>query len=167
MQFQALRAFLITFATAAALTIPASPALADSGSGSYCWEDIDTGIVRCFDTAVELAVDIAPITSDVVDRSASTRYYTLATWYEDINYGGATYLTRSTNSAYCAGGSYSNDFPTTPVNWNNEVSSFRTSWGCVGTIFDLPGGGGSTYGPTTAAPNVGSMNDRGTSLNVH
>jgi hypothetical protein len=155
------RIILVSAAVAVALVVPASPALAaESAAGDYCWENLDTAEVHCFDTESELAADLAPQT---FARSAAATMYTLATWYEDTNYGGTYFVTRSSNSSLCLTGSTTLNFSS---GWNNRVSSYKTWYGCAGTIYDGTSGTGSSFGPSTAASSVGSMNDKATSFRL-
>jgi hypothetical protein len=145
--------------TAGLALVPAAPAAADA-TGDFCWEDLDTGGVRCFASADELYADLgAP--AAVAARSAAETQYTLGTFYEDISYGGAFYLVRSSNSTLCATGSTTLNLPSA---WNNRISSYKTWYGCSGTLYDGTAGTGASYGPSTAAPSVGSMNDKASSV---
>ena len=81
----------------------------------------------------------------------------------DAGYGGAYYLVRSSNSALCASGSTTVNLPSA---WNDRISSFKTWYGCSGTIYDGTAGSGASYGPSTAASSVGSMNDKASSVRV-
>jgi hypothetical protein len=53
-----------------------------------------------------------------------------------------------------------------PSAWNDRISSFKTWYGCSGTIYDGTAGSGASYGPSTAASSVGSMNDKASSVRV-
>lgn len=155
------RTILTCVAVAAALVVPASPAFAaEDPAGDYCWENLDTAEVHCFATEAELAADLA---RQAFGRSATATLYTLGTFYEDASYGGAFYLVRSSNSTLCATGSATVNLPSA---WDNRISSFKSWYGCSGTIFDGLAGSGSSYGPSTAAASVGSMNDRASSVRV-
>ncbi|HTL41983.1 MAG TPA: hypothetical protein VL294_10970 [Pseudolysinimonas sp.] len=155
------RTILLCAAIATALIVPAAPAFAaENSAGDYCWENLDTAEVHCFGTEAELSADLAPQT---FARSAATTLYTLATWYENTGYGGAYFVTRSSNSALCVSGSTTLNFSSS---WNNRVSSYKTWYGCAGTIYDGTSGTGSSFGPSTAASSVGSMNDKASSFRL-
>lgn len=155
------RITLLCAAVVAALVIPAAPAFAaDDPAGDFCWENLDTAEVHCFDTEAELSADLAP---PMFARSAAATMYTLATWYEDTGYGGSYFVTRSSNSALCVSGSTTLNFSS---GWNNRVSSYKTWYGCAGTIYDGTSGTGSSFGPSTAASSVGSMNDKASSFRL-
>lgn len=154
------RITLTVAAVVVALVVPASPAFAADPAGDYCWENLDTAEVQCFGSEAELTADLAP---QSFARTAATTLYTLGTFYEDVSYGGAYYLVRSSNSTLCATGSATVNLPSA---WNDRISSYKTWYGCAGTIYDGTGASGSSYGPSTAASSVGSMNDRASSVRV-
>jgi hypothetical protein len=162
----------IAFVAAAALSLIASPAWAAEKPGlDYCWQNADNGRTQCFvdeetmHAAVEEQTHTVIAQPGVAARSASAlaTTYVLATWYEDSGYGGAFTQTMSTNSATCSGGFLALNFSPT---FNNRVSSYKTWYGCSGKIYAGANQTGVFYGPSTAAPSVGALNDAATSFKL-
>ncbi len=174
------RAFAAFFAvTTGALLLAGGPtqaapsAPADSGRDDVCWANADTGKVQCFPNEAAFRDAVAEQTGTVLDdpesgsasgaSAALLTTYTLARFYEDANYLGATLSVTSLNSATCATGSVAANFSAT---WNDRVSSFRSYLSCTTRIFEDPGQAGTWFGYSVNAPGVGALNDEASSYRV-
>jgi hypothetical protein len=78
--------------------------------------------------------------------------------YDDINYGGGTYLLTS------PGGNCDSGLPSlVPYGWNDRVSSFKSYDGCITALFRNTNYGGTRVGYSTNKSSLGSFNDQASS----
>ncbi|MGC4174482.1 hypothetical protein [Demequina sp.] len=164
------RVISIAAIAGAAALIGAAPSLADgeSDDNPVCWLNTDDGSFACFDSYADFAEASGVAPTGAARGSASIEPYAtyiLAVFYEDAAYGGASYNITTSNSSLCSGFHYYGS--SMPSGWNDRVSSFDAYGTCRVKIWADAGYSGSTYGPSTGASSMGSMNDQASSYQIY
>lgn len=178
---------LATVASVVGMTVlGAVPAHAsEKVPSNSCWIDGITGESLCVDAGVDLVAqvlkekDIRIVAPDgaviagkqyssssvaqATDVSAQAAYV-VSIVYDNINYGGGSTVITGVSTG-CT--SYSYGYVSlSAIGWSGRVSSFRSYLNCRTAIFDLEYYGGTRYGYTVNASQLGAMNDRADSWRV-
>ena len=180
-------ALVATFTFTGASAANAAPkASTDSPqSAASCWADISSGQSICVgagedliatveaeagvDISVPAGMPIGGITTssartaasllkvNAVASTAATQRVVSAV-YDDINYGGGTFVMTATGAG-C-------DWGITNIatyGWNDRVSSFKSYAGCTTALFKNINFGGTKVGYATNKASLGTMNDAASS----
>jgi hypothetical protein len=176
-------ALVATFTLAGGATANAAtashPSKAAAANGS-CWVDITTDQSLCVAAGVDLVAAVrseagvnlsAPTGTRVggVTMTKAARVASLLTVqasgsqivsavYDDINYGGNSFLLSSDGSGCDWGLS-----TLVPYGWNDRVSSFKSFAGCKTALFKNTNFGGTQSGYSSYKASLGSMNDAASS----
>ncbi|MDQ1543305.1 MAG: hypothetical protein QOK08_943, partial [Actinomycetota bacterium] len=101
-------------------------------------------------------VNTAQASASLLSTNTTTTVKVLSALYDDINYGGGTYVM---TGAACGGSiSYTGN-----VGWNDRASSFKSFNGCSTAIYQNINFGGTRFGYYSYATSFGSMNDQASS----
>ncbi|HEY4267994.1 MAG TPA: peptidase inhibitor family I36 protein [Galbitalea sp.] len=159
-------------------TAAATPAATAEAS---CWLDITTGQSLCVPDGVSLVATVEATTGIVITVPAGTvvggvavskglasasllttasaqTSHVVSALYDDINYGGGTYL-MTASAAGCNWGIAS----LVGAGWNDRASSFKSYSGCTTAIYQNTNYGGTRLGFATNKASFGSMNDAASS----
>lgn len=161
-------------ASISAITIAGAPASA----GNSCWADVTTGETLCVPAGQDLLAAVAAKGIQLVFEddavvagrevaagfgpSSAAAQTVVSIIYDDINYGGGSFVMSQSSTTSCAGWTFTYADLTT-IGWNDRASSFRSYAGCSTTLWDNAGFGGTQIGPSGNLSSLGSMNDRGSS----
>ncbi len=164
----------------AAYASPPSPD-ATSAPLQSCWVDTSTQQSLCVPTGEDLIAAVreqdgitidVPAGTEVSDvkitsahiLAATTLSVTAATAvepvsiiYDDINYGGGSFILSSGSG--CGAGLSS----LVPYGWNDRASSFKSYNGCLTALYVNINYGGSHVGYSSSKASFGSLNDSGSS----
>ena len=153
-------------------------------SQASCWLDITTGQSLCVPDGVSLISRVEATTGKVISVPAGTvvggvavssgvasasllataspqsalASHVVSALYDDINYGGGTYL-MTADAAGCDWGIAS----LVGAGWNDRASSFKSYGGCLTAIYQNTNYGGTRLGFATNKASFGSMNDAASS----
>ncbi|WP_412161436.1 hypothetical protein [Curtobacterium flaccumfaciens] len=113
----------------------------------------------------ELGGEAAPTSCShaAISPAATQASIAISTIYDNAGYGGSSY-TIST-SANCNADAWGFQ-DINVIGWYGRVSSFKNYSGCKTAVFESTKYGGSHYGYTTNASNLGAMNDKAKSWRV-
>ncbi|MGW9167220.1 hypothetical protein [Agromyces sp. NPDC055658] len=182
---------LATAATSGALILGGTaPAFAaesahapDTGS---CWVQVDTNESLCVDEGVDLVAAVAKekgvrivaedgaiiagkpykasnVSAFDVGTQAS---YVVGILYDDVDYGGGSFVMSVTSSAGCTTGTAYGYTSLVGWGWNDRASSFHSYIGCKSAVFENTSYIGSQYGYYINASRFGVMNDKASSWRV-
>jgi hypothetical protein len=164
MHMKGLATALLVIAGALGTAAPAAAA-----EGDECWIDGTTGIARCYADEQDRRDAVQRITGRVlVEEGESVQLrgalatYTLARFYENASYGGASTIVTHSSSTICSTGSLSNNLLAA---WNDRISSFHSYYGCTTRLYENTGLGGASIAGTDLA-SLGVMNDRASSYKL-
>jgi hypothetical protein len=161
----------LTTVVAVGTMAPARAATADDPAQA-CGVVADTGATACFATSAELESWVESETgtssvSAVPDdqeapaarvSAASDSSFLLAIFYQDANYGGASWSVFATGACNKNKSTWEWEYQFT--SHNDWASSFQGFSNCQVEIFDNIDFTGTTLGPVAQSANVGAMNDR-------
>lgn len=164
----------------ASIAFASSIALTTTGASSAdipqdCWILVETGENVCVDHGEDLAAAVleekgytmltSPADLDGTAARGTLTAYNLGAIYDNLNYGGGSYLFQTTDSAICAAGKVYGTSNLTNIGWNDRLSSFQGINGCRGVIFKNSAFSGGGYGPLGASSYVGDdFNDKASSI---
>jgi hypothetical protein len=156
----------------------ATPTPTDTASQS-CWLDADSGQSLCVPLGVNLISTVESVTGETIDVpvgttvgnfkttsaqasasslkvNAASSLEALSALYDDINYGGGTYLMTGDD---CGGGIANiGNF-----GWNDRASSFQSFSGCLTAVYKDINYGSTRLGYSTNKASFGTMNDAASS----
>ena len=157
-----------------------TPAPAPSAPAqTSCWLNADNGQSLCVPAGVDLIstvesetgytieipagtpvgglkVNGAQASASLLSTNATATVKALSVLYDDINYGGGTYVMTGT----ACGGGIAN---IGNFGWNDRASSFKSFNGCLTAIYKDINYGGTRLGYYTNQSSFGSMNDQASS----
>jgi hypothetical protein len=180
----AIAATLTLAGASAASAITPQPVVTATGaatSQASCWLDITTGQSLCVPDGVNLVSRVEATTGKVISvptgtviggvaissglasasllsTASSTASHVVSALYDNINYGGGTYL-MTADAAGCDWGIAS----LVGAGWNDRASSFKSYGGCLTAIYQNTNYGGTRLGFATNKASFGSMNDAASS----
>ena len=143
---------------------------ASAAAGGSCAVSADTGRSVC-------AASIATATREIRAIEGTAAAYTLAEFYENINYGGGVLrIVGSSCTATYSDKEYTiadltTRFIRTGVTWNDRISSLRTYHSCDARLYQDTHGGGSQTGWIDSNSDLrsyttGNWNDRASSIRL-
>jgi hypothetical protein len=159
---------------------PTAPTSSSQAKAS-CWAALSTGQSICVPDGVNLIATVEADTgltisipagttiggvktsSSLASAShlsvqAATTTHIVSAIYQDINYGGSTFV-MTADSAGCGWGIPSlGDF-----GWNDRASSFKSYGGCVTALYQNDNYSGTRIGFSSYKSSLGSMNDAASS----
>jgi hypothetical protein len=164
-------------AASASTTDPTS----DDQAQASCWMDATTGQSLCVPDGVDLVAAVEADTGVVIDIpegtvvggvetssaqaklgllsiNAATTTKIVSAIYDDINYGGGTYVMTASGAGCDWGISNLGNF-----GWNDRASSFKSYSGCKTALYKNINFGSTKIGFATNEASFGSMNDQGSS----
>lgn len=150
-------------------------------SSDSCWADLATGQSLCVAEGVDLAAAVASTTGinitapagttiggsklssasakvALLSTSAASTATIVSAVYDDINYGGGTFV-MSAPSGGCGWAVSS----LAAYGWNDRVSSFKSFAGCTTALWKNINYGGTKIGYSTSKASLGTMNDAASS----
>lgn len=176
------RRLLASVVSIAALSGPllAGAGVADGATpaGRSCSYDLGTKSLVCVNAGEDLnkavlerqhvRVVVPSGARGVTVRSAAVPDGALTTYvqtqlFDDVDYGGSFF--QITNSSGCTGGTWYFG-PLGDVGWSGRVSSFKSFSSCSTKLWQGTDYSGSSYGYTTSATSLGTMNDRANSVTM-
>jgi hypothetical protein len=172
-------ALVATFTVAGGAAANAAEPQPSAAPPTSCWVDANTGRSLCVPEGVDLIAAVQAQTGVSIDlpagtvigditvgsakpsfgalsASASASTIALSALYDDINYGGGTYL--MTGTACGQGIKNIGDF-----GWNDRASSFKSFSGCETAVYKDINYGSTRLGYDTKKASFGSMNDQASS----
>ena len=159
------------------VAIAGPAAAAEKSESNSCWADAVTMETLCVEPGEDLVAAVlrekgvqisAPVGTviggkTVQESNARSQVgilsAALSIIYDDINYGGGSFVMTGNNPG-CTDGSSYGFVSLSAIGWRGRVSSFKSFTGCRTAVFDLEYYGGASYGYTTQASQLGAMNDK-------
>ncbi len=159
----------------------ATPAPQDTATTQSCWTNVDTGESGCFTTGTEtpeqaiadatgtnvVAAPTGELSADVVTTpdgvEGTATSYLLTARVDSTNQGGNSSSYFTMDSGICSG--LINEFPSLP-DFNDKAESFQSFNGCSTTLWQDNGFSGTQFGPAVSSNNLGSFNNKASSMIV-
>jgi len=149
---------------------PARAAVAEESAASQsCWFDTDTDTAQCFADTPTMNAAIEAQTGGQLVTDANARpaggvlmIYTVARFYDGVNYGPASFIVTTTSATYCTS-SHTLNF--TPA-WDDRASSYQSYLGCQTSVWVGYGGTGASTPFATNDPIMSGVSNVGSSYTI-
>jgi hypothetical protein len=171
----------LTMAGASSASAEAPKTDTPAQAQASCWLDITTGQSLCVPDGVDLVSRVEATTGKVIalpddtvvggvrissgqasasllSTASASSAHVVSALYDDINYGGGTYL-MTADAVGCDWGIAS----LVGAGWNDRASSFKSYGGCLTAVYKNTNYGGTRLGFSTNKASFGTMNDAASS----